>query len=138
MGYSRIFIRVPLNGSATLVNSEKDVRLTVQTINISQGGLALYTIKDELPSGIYHIDIVTEENGTISLEAELLRQTEELIGFQTREISNKDLDTILLMVEEYQTTPDFIDQLTEFDMLQQSYIDDDGNELEVTFDTDPQ
>ncbi len=137
MGYRRIYIRVPLSGSATLMNKEKDICLTVQTINISQGGLALSTIENELPNEVYHIDIVTEGNGTISLEAELLRQTDELVGFKTREISTKDLDTILHMVEEYQTTPDFIDQLTEFDMLQQNYIDDDGNELEVTFDTDP-
>ncbi len=137
MGYRRVFIRVPLSGSATLINKEQDIRITVQTINISQGGLALSTIEDELPHGIYHIDIVTEGNGTIELEAELLRQTGKLIGFQTKEISSKDLETILVMVEEYQSTPDFIDQLTDFDMLQQSYIDDDGNELEVTFDTDP-
>lgn len=137
MGYRRIFIRVPITCRATLVNKDQGVHLSVQTINISQGGLALSTIKDSLPTGTYHIDIITEEKGHIELEAELLRQTDELIGFQTTEISSKALDTILTMVEEYQTTPDFIDQLTEFDMLQQNYIDDEGNELEVTFDTDP-
>ncbi len=137
MGYSRIYIRVPLSGSATLINTDQDIRFTVQTINISQGGLALSTIEDELPGGTYHIEIITEENGTISLDAELLRQTDKLLGFQIRKISAESLETILLMVEEYQTTPDFIDQLTQYGMLQQSYIDDDGNELEVTFDTDP-
>lgn len=137
MGYRRIFIRVPLSGQATLTNQEKNVRLTVQTVNISQGGVALSTSEDQLPTGKYHISISIDENGSIEMEAELLRQTERLIGFRIKEISTNDLETILKMVEEYQSTPDFIDQLTEYDMLQQSYIDDDGNELEVTFEIDP-
>lgn len=138
MGYKRIHIRVPLTGKATLAHLKDGIHFTAKTINISAGGVAVSDTSMELQEGEeYQITVTTNRGDRIQLTAMLLRYEGNNAGFKTTEIGKEDLNFIKDMVDEYQTTPEFIDQLTEHDMLQQNYIDDEGNELEVTFDIDP-
>ena len=137
MGYKRIHVRVPLKARAIFSSIESGIHLTAQTINISQGGVAVTQPEAELPSKEYAIEIALENDQKINFSALLVRQTENQMGFKTLTIDEDNLAVIHKMVDDYQTTPEFIDQITEHDMLQQNYVDDDGNELEVTFDTDP-
>ena len=137
MNYKRIHIRVPLSGKAVLSNSEDGFHFTAQTINISEGGVAITDASQELQPKEYQIAVSTENGQTITLTGLLLRQKDNDAGFKTTNIKNEDLKIIMNMVEEYQSTPEFLEQLTDHDMLQQNFIDDEGNELEVTFDIDP-
>lgn len=135
MEYRRVHIRVPLKGQAILSNS-KGALLKAKTIDISRGGLAVTHPEDSLELQQYNINVITEDGLTIKLKAELVRETENSIGFKTSAIDHEDLKIISDMVYRYQETEDFIKQIDEHNIFDQHYIDDEGNELEVTFDVD--
>lgn len=137
MNYKRIHIRVPVTGKAVLSDKENDIHLTAKAINISAGGVAITDTDSDLQHKEYQIEVTTETGDTIKLTALLIRMADNNAGFKTTTIGKEHLSRIMAMVDEYQSTTEFIDQLTEYDMLQQNFIDDEGNELEVTFDIDP-
>ena len=63
-------------------------------------------------------------------------QNSRTAGFKILEISKEDLAVINKLVEDYQHTDEFIKQIEDFDVLPQHYIDENGNELEVTFEAE--
>lgn len=135
MEYRRVYIRVPVKGQAILSN-KRCAFLKAKTIDISRGGLAITYPEDFLELQQYNISVITEDGLTIKLRAELVRQTEDSIGFKTSAIDNEDLKKISDIVHKYQETEDFIKQIDEHNILDQHFIDDEGNELEVTFNID--
>ncbi len=112
-------------------------QIKARTIDISPGGLGVVNPTKPLGQSDYRVEVTTAEGGQIEFTATLIRKTEESAGFRTSEIDEQSLRVIAHMVAEFQTTDDFIKQIAEYDLLQQQYVDEDGNEFAVTFEVDP-
>jgi hypothetical protein len=135
MGYKRIFIRVPLAAEATL-SGERKKAIKARTVDISQGGFCISGPTEELSESEYQIEIITAAGDRLEMRARLVRREGDCAGFQTLQMDEHCVEVITYLVSEYQMTPEFIKQLDEFDLLSQRFVDDDGNELEITFDHD--
>lgn len=137
MGYKRLHVRVPITAEATLSSTQGEVSIKARTIDISQGGLSITNTSEHLENHEYQVQIETSEGQTIAFTASLMRKDDHSAGFRTLHIDKEYLATISELVENYQTTVDFINQVAEFELFQQHIVDDDGTELEVTFDLNP-
>ena len=133
MGYRRIYVRVPFVADATLLGRQEH-GIKARTVDISEGGFCVTAPSEELSDSEYHIRINTAGGDTLEMNARPVRQNGDLTGFQTLEMDRHAREVITLLVSEYQMTPEFIKQLDEFDMLNQRFVDDQGNELEISFD----
>lgn len=133
MEHKRIFVRVPIKGEAVLVNKEI-TSVKASTIDISQGGVAITTFSNPVFKAEYEIKIITATKQKIELTAHLVRVDELIAGFQILRVDSESQKIINEIVFEYQTTTDFIRQLDEFDMLEQTITDEEGNEVEITFE----
>jgi c-di-GMP-binding flagellar brake protein YcgR len=133
MGYRRIYVRVPLNGVATLSNSGNPT-IKARAIDISQGGAAITAFSEEICTTEYQIEIITEEGQRIEISAQLVRRDDPIAGFQTLQMDQQSQKIIEEMVLEYQKTLDFIIQMDRFNLLQ--VMDEKGNEIEITFEKD--
>ncbi|MBM9606056.1 PilZ domain-containing protein [Desulfopila inferna] len=134
MDCKRIHFRVPLSGEA-LLSRGREAHIKAQAIDISQGGVAITVPEMSLPKDRYDIVILTDDDEKIELSAQLIRQTKNLLGFKTTHIDDKSFRIIAEHIDRYQETLDFIEQIGEHDFFQR-FIDEDGNELDVTFNVD--
>ena len=134
MAQKRRQARVPIAGQAILSN-DHGICITASTKDISEGGIGIEKPTDPLAETEYRIRVSTEDGRQIHLRAVLIHSSIDTTGFQTLTIDEKNLQIIAELVAEYQTTDDFIKQVEEYDVLEQKYIDEDGNEVSVTFDT---
>jgi c-di-GMP-binding flagellar brake protein YcgR len=138
MEYKRIHVRVPISGEA-LLSRGKEVHLKARTIDISKGGVAVTapaTTATCISKSNYDIVITTQAGQKIELTVQLVRQTDKMIGFKIFEVDDNSLEIITDLVYKYQETTDFIDQIEKYNLLEQRYVDDDGTELDVTFNVD--
>ncbi len=134
MGYKRIHVRVPLAGEAILSNGKRST-IKARAIDISQGGIAITAFSEAISNQeIYQIIVLTETGMQIQLSAHLVRVDDAVAGFQAVQIDQNSQEIIKNLVFEYQTTPAFIQQLDEFNLLEQRIVDEEGNEVEVTFE----
>ncbi len=126
--------RVPISGQAILSN-DHGICITATTKDISQDGIGINKPADHLTEAEYRIRVSTDSGRQIHLRATLIHSSTETTGFKTSNIDEKNLQIITELVSEYQTTDDFIRQVGEHDVLEQKYVDKDGNKVSVTFDT---
>jgi c-di-GMP-binding flagellar brake protein YcgR len=131
MKHKRIHVRVPLTGEATLSNSIHPT-IKARTIDISQGGVAIVDLSEELPAVEYQIEMLTEAGQRISISARLVRVVDSIAGFQTLQIDRESQEIIKHLIFEYQKSIDFIKQLDEYNL--HKVIDEGGNEIEITFE----
>ena len=130
-------IRVPILGEAIVSNTHgKQTRM--RTIDISPGGVGVMGHSSLLGQTDYQIEISTEKGELIQFTATLIRENEQSTGFKTSTIDKKNLQIIADLVAEYQTTEEFINQIDKHDLLEQSFIDENGNKVSVTFDVGPE
>jgi len=94
------------------------------------------TFSEEILNAEYQIEILTESGHRIEIFARLVRVDGPIAGFQTLQIAQESQKVIQSLVFEYETTNDFIQQLDEFDLLNDKVVDEDGNEIEITFEKD--
>lgn len=132
MGHKRIFVRVPLTAEAILSAGQKKA-IKARTVDISQGGFCITGPSEDLSESEYQIEIVTAGGERLNMYARLVRRDGDNAGFETLKIDDQSLVIITYLVSEYQMTPEFVKQLDEFDLLSQRFVDDEGNELEITF-----
>ena len=135
MAHKRADVRVPIIGKVIL--SDRDgMRITTSARDISPGGFGVENPSAPLEKSRYQVTITIETGKHIQLTATLIHKNKENAGFKTSEIDTKNLQIITELIAEFQTTEAFITQLDKHDLLQQNFIDDDGNEISVTFDRD--
>lgn len=134
MGYRRFYVRVPFVAEATLLGRQRQ-SIKARTVDISEGGFCITAAEEALSEPEYHIRITTAGGDILEMKARPVRQNGDCTGFQTLEMDRHAREVITLLVFEYQMTPEFIRQLDEFDLLYQRFIDDQGNELEISFDS---
>ncbi len=136
MAHKRTHVRVPITAEASLSDG-RGGQIKARTIDISPGGLGVVNPSKPLGQSDYKVEVTTAEGERIEFIATLIRKNEDSSGFRTSEIDEQSLRVIASMVAEFQTTDDFIKQIAEYDLLQQQYIDEEGNEFAVTFEVDP-
>jgi c-di-GMP-binding flagellar brake protein YcgR len=130
MEFKRIYVRVPLHGEAILSHSNKPT-IKARTINISQGGVAVAAFSEEVLSAEYQIEIFIEPERQIKIFAQLVRLDDSVAAFQFLQADPNSVEVIKNLVFEYEETLDFIENLDEFNLL-----DEEGNEIEITFEED--
>lgn len=136
MGYKRIFVRVPIEGYACL-SAGSIGKIKARTIDISFGGIGIISPSEKLPPTEYQIEVTTERGEYIRLNAELIRQNEKSAGFQITHLDNEHREIIARLVEEFQTTDEFIKQLDEHDLFAQHFVDEEGNQFDISFEAMP-
>ncbi|MCK5069568.1 MAG: PilZ domain-containing protein, partial [Desulfocapsa sp.] len=129
----RVGVRIPIKGKAVLLD-KNGVRITTRTKDISSKGIGVSTPSTPLEHSKYRIDITTEDGKTITLKATLVYKDNQKSGFQTSDIDTKNLHIINGLIGEFQNTEKFIEQIDLHDVLEQSFIDEEGNEVSITFD----
>jgi len=133
----RKYARVPLSGEAILSNSSNPT-IKASIIDISQGGLALGSFSDEVSTAEYQVEILTEAGERIELFVKLVRVVDSIAGFiagfRILQIDQKSQEIIKKLLFEYQKTIEFIKQLDECNLLDDKVVDEEGNELKITFE----
>ncbi len=137
MAHKRLYVRVPITGEAILSNKQGK-RFKARAKDISQGGIGITDPSSPLEPAEYQVEIITEEGEHIYFTATLIHKSTSQTGFQTSEIDKKNLQIIADLIAEFQTTEEFIKQIDEHDLLEQNFIDENGDEISVTFDKDPE
>jgi len=112
------------------------IRITTSAKDISPGGFGVKNPSTPLEETLYQVRIYTETGKDIQLKATLVHKSRQTTGFKTSEINTRNQQIISELIAEFQTTDEFIKQIDQHDLLQQKFIDDDGNEISVTFDRD--
>jgi hypothetical protein len=117
-----------LNGEAILSNSSNPT-IRARTIDISQGGVAIKTFLEKVPTTEYQIEILTEAGQRIEMFAKLVRADDSIAGFQTLQTDQKSQEVIRNLFFEYQKTTDFIKQLDEFNLFEYKVVNEKGSDM---------
>jgi len=136
MQYQRLHIRVPAAGEATLKGGDQVV-VAASVINISAGGICITAPARELEDDEYLIEILTKEEGKIQFAGLPVYQSESSVGIKITVIDREDLMAIYRLVEGFQLTEEFIKHIDEHDILKDWLVDEAGDDLSVTFETQP-
>ncbi len=137
MNHKRIHVRVPVRGEA-LLSTSGEAHITARAIDISLGGVAIASPAEPLTEDSYDIVITTEGGNKIELKARLIRQEGDVLGFKITQIDDIYLQIIRILVFKYQESIDFIKQIEEHHLLDHWFLDEEGNELEITFFAGPE
>jgi hypothetical protein len=133
MHYKRIHVRVPISGEA-LLSLGQDAHIRAHAIDISQGGVGIVSTSKLQPNIDYSITITTKDRPKIELTGQLIRNQEDTAGFQTTHIKEESIHIINELVAEYQATTAYIQQIEEHNLLDNLFLDEDGNEIVISFD----
>jgi hypothetical protein len=133
MHYKRIHVRVPLSGEA-LLSSGQDAHIRAHAIDISQGGVGIASTSKLQPNIDYSITLTTKDRQKIELTGQLIRNQEDTAAFQTTHIKEESIHIINELVAEYQATTAYIQQIEEHNLLDNLFLDEDGNEIVISFD----
>ncbi len=126
---------MPVTAEVTL-SIGNEVRIAARAINISAGGLCISAPSHLLDEQEYHVGIITREKGKITFSGFPVYQTASSVGIKITSIDRDNLRTIYELVEGFQLTEEFIKHIDEHDILKDWLVDEAGNDLSVTFETD--
>jgi len=135
MQYKRLHIRVPVSGSVILAAGHR-ARVKASAINNSVGGLCIAAPSHLLDQDEYHIEITMPSKEKIQFSGLPVYQTEQSVGIKITSIESKTLKKIYQLVEGFQLTEDFIKHIDEHDILEDWFVDDAGNNLDISFETE--
>jgi len=130
--YKRIHVRVPVSGDVLLSNGG-EAYIKARAIDISMGGVAVTSPAEPLTKSSYDIVVTTEGGNKIEMTARPIRQDGDVLGFKITRIDDIYLQIIRILVFKYQESIDFIKQIEEHHLLDHWFLDEEGNELEITF-----
>jgi hypothetical protein len=109
--------------------------IQARTIDISMGGLRLGNLSKPMENTVYDVTITTAGRGVIKLQAIPVHASEDIAGFKIVEIDKKDLQAIYHLIADFQSTEDFIKHIEEGNILHDWFIDEQGDKLNVIFET---
>lgn len=133
MGHKRVHIRVPILGEVTLSTLEGIV-VEAQAIDISMGGIRIANPSLSIWDNEYDIRITLAGRGTIEFRAVLIHENSEVAGFKIVDIDSENLHLIFLVIADFQSTEDFIKHIEKGNILRDWFVDDHGQQLDVTFE----
>lgn len=134
MGYRRKHIRIPVSGSAVL-SCRQDKRIHTKVVNISEGGLAVACWPPSLDATEYLVKLKTKNGFRIQLTGSVIHSNKHTAGLKTVMIDRKNLDTIHRFIEGFQASEEFIQQIDKKDLITDWFIDENGDELDFSFET---
>lgn len=135
MRYQRLHIRVPATGQVIL--SDRDgIKVQASVINVSAGGLCISAPSHLIDENEYRIQILTPSHGKILFSGFPMYQSSESIGIRITFIDRDHLKKINQIVENFQITEDFIRHIDEEDIIDDWFVDDTGEDITITFETD--
>ena len=135
MKYQRLHIRVPASGDAILME-KGEVKVESSIINVSVGGIGITSPSRLIYKHEYQIQVITPSHGEILFSGIAVYQTTKSIGIKITSIENAHLKTLYKIVEGFQGTEDFLRQIEEKDILHDWLVDESGEDLAITFETD--
>jgi len=119
-----------------IVSAGYRVIVKASAINISVGGLCIAAPSYLLDQDEYHIEITMPSKEKIRFSGLPVYQTEKSVGIKITSIESKNLKKIYQLVEGFQLTEDFIKHIDEHDILADWFVDDAGNNLDISFETE--
>ncbi len=137
MRYRRLHIRIPASGDVTLTNdAEIIVKSTI--INVSAGGLCISAPSHLIDQNEYQIEVITPFHGTFHFSGFPVYQTFESLGIKITTIAKDQLKIIYQIVGNFQLSDDFIKYIDQKDIIHDWLVDETGEDIEITFDTEPE
>lgn len=134
MSYQRKYLRVPLAGAVILSMGTKVLGNAI-AINISAGGVCLSLRSSRLHFEDYQIEIFTNSRGVVKFSGLPVYQTEKYAGLKLSSIDDENLEIINKIVGDFQLTEDFIKHIDQHNILGDWLVDDEGNDLAITFES---
>ena len=134
MKYQRLHIRVPASGDAVLLE-KGDVKVEASVINVSAGGLGITAPSHRLDQHEYQVQVITPSHGKIHFSGVPVYQSFESIGIKITSIEKEQLQIIYQIVGNFQLTEDFIKYIDERDIIQDWLVDESGEDISITFET---
>lgn len=104
-------------------------------INISAGGVCLSLRSSRLHFEDYQIEIFTNSRGVVKFSGLPVYQTEKYAGLKLSSIDDENLEIINKIVGDFQLTEDFIKHIDQHNILGDWLVDDEGNDLAITFES---
>jgi len=135
MKYQRLHIRVPASGDAILME-KGEVKVKARIINVSVGGMGITSPSQLIHKHEYQIQVVTPSHGEILFSGVAVYQTKKSIGIKITSIEKDHLKTIYQIVEGFQGTEDFLKQIEEKDIIHDWLVDESGEDISITFETE--
>lgn len=136
MRYQRLHIRVPASGEVILSAAE-GIKVEASVINVSAGGLCITAPSYLIEHDEYHVEVITPDHGKIHFSGLPVYQTEESIGIKITSIEKDQLNIIYQIIGSFQLTDEFIKYIGERDIIHDWLVDESGEAVEITFDTEP-
>lgn len=133
MGYKRAHIRIPLQGYATLF-CRQSRRVKAKAVNISAGGIGLSNDQPPLDNTEYYVQVITTNGECFSLLASVVYKKKEIAGLKTIFIDQNSMHTIKDIVARFQSSNEFINQIEQQDLLNDWFVDDNGQKLDFGFE----
>jgi hypothetical protein len=133
MGYKRAHIRIPLQAHATL-SCRQSRRVKAKAVNISIGGIGLVDDMPPLKDTEYHVQVQTNTGECINLLASVVYKKEKLSGLKTIFIDQNSIHALKDIVAMFQSSSDFINHIDQQNILNDRFIDDNGEELQFDFE----
>ena len=136
MKYQRLHIRVPASGDAFLLE-KGDVKVEATVINVSAGGLGITAPSHLIDQHEYQIKVIAPHHGEIHFSGVPVYQSFESIGIKITSIEKEQLQIIYQIIGSFQLTDDFIKYVDERDIIHDWLVDESGEDIEITFETEP-
>ena len=135
MKYQRLHIRVPASGDAVLLK-KGDVKVEASVINVSAGGLGITAPSHLIDQHEYQIKVTTPSHGKIHFSGVPVYQSFESIGIKITSIEKEQLKIIYQIIGSFQLTDDFIKYIDERDIIHDWLVDETGEDIAITFETE--
>jgi hypothetical protein len=133
MPHRRRHIRVPVHGEVTLFSRGK-IFLQTEASNISAGGICIAANSHILDQIDYQIRVITTPYNLIEFSGQPVHKSGKAIGMKITDIDTGNLESIRKLVEDFQSTDDFIRKIDEDNIIDDWIADDAGEELAITFE----
>ncbi len=135
MRYRRLHIRIPASGDVTLT-TDKEIIVKSSMINVSAGGLCIAAPSHLIDQNEYKIEVITPFHGAIYFSGFPVYQTFESLGIKITSIAKDQLKIIYQIVGNFQLSDDFIKYVDQKDIIHDWLVDESGEDIEITFDTE--
>ena len=137
MRYRRLHIRIPATGDVTLTTDE-EIIVKSSIIDVSAGGIGITAPPHRIEQNEYQIEVITPFHGTIQFSGLPVYQNLESIGIKITSIEKDQLKVIYQIVGNFQLSDDFINHIDQKDIIHDWLVDESGEDIEITFDTEPE
>jgi hypothetical protein len=133
MGFNRAFIRVPFINDVSLSDSEGLV-IQARAIDICEAGLGIENYSKLPIVTEYEINVDTADYGKLSFTGRLAHTYKTTAGLEITSVNEKTLAILKNIVADFQTTEAFIQRIDQGDLIDDWFVDSDGEYIDVVFE----